>query len=566
MAQQAVLKLTAENAELVRKLDQTTRKLKGLERQVESNKKGAKGAFDPLKKSVTNASGPLGSMSSKFSALSSAAGSASGPLAAAAVGVTGVVMAVGFMKDSIDVLKKLVGETKKLKRETGMSAEASSAWIGLASRFNVSAGSLSQTFGLLSVKIKKSLDPGTAGTKLQTLFHSLGVTTGQLKSGNMDSILTSVAESFKKMGPGSERTAAAVGLFGRKGKDLIPILGQGKDGIEALKKKMQQYGLVLNDGVIEDTTKLGKAQKDLKQMWEGVQIWVATKLVPTLSDWAGKIRDILEALDTGKSKDKFTQKVLEWKKIIEKGIHFGKLTGSLHLFTGNWTNIFGVFKNGFNMKWGKFFNSLANITNPLRPLITKMVNWFTGLRASGVKEAGKMVQKIKEKLSGGFSGIMDLVTLVPGKLASLAGRFANAGRQLGLSFINAIGTGLSGLGHFMSDAGNAIRDWMNQHTIFGHTIHIPTPLGSINIPIPALAQGGIVGGGTLALIGEDGPEAVIPLSGKHRARGASLYAQAGRAMGLNNGNTFNIYNTGSLDENALAARMAWQLQTRSGLA
>jgi hypothetical protein len=53
--------------------------------------------------------------------------------------------------------------------------------------------------------------------------------------------------------------------------------------------------------------------------------------------------------------------------------------------------------------------------------------------------------------------------------------------------------------------------------------------------IPRLAAGGIVSSPTLALIGEAGPEAVVPLSGSNRP---------------NMGNTFNVYVNGG-DPNAI---------------
>jgi hypothetical protein len=38
---------------------------------------------------------------------------------------------------------------------------------------------------------------------------------------------------------------------------------------------------------------------------------------------------------------------------------------------------------------------------------------------------------------------------------------------------------------------------------------------SLGVEVPAFAKGGIVTGPTLALIGEAGPEAVVPLSGRN---------------------------------------------------
>lgn len=46
------------------------------------------------------------------------------------------------------------------------------------------------------------------------------------------------------------------------------------------------------------------------------------------------------------------------------------------------------------------------------------------------------------------------------------------------------------------------------------------------------ASGGFINGPRLSWIGEDGPEAVIPLSGKYRSRGLELYEQAGRYLGI----------------------------------
>lgn len=46
------------------------------------------------------------------------------------------------------------------------------------------------------------------------------------------------------------------------------------------------------------------------------------------------------------------------------------------------------------------------------------------------------------------------------------------------------------------------------------------------------ASGGITNGPEHALIGEDDPEAIIPLSEKRRSRGLSLWKAAGAAMGV----------------------------------
>jgi hypothetical protein len=53
----------------------------------------------------------------------------------------------------------------------------------------------------------------------------------------------------------------------------------------------------------------------------------------------------------------------------------------------------------------------------------------------------------------------------------------------------------------------------------------------LNIPIPAMAKGGIVNKPTLALIGEAGPEAVVPLSGRNGGMGTTINLTVNAGMG-----------------------------------
>lgn len=55
---------------------------------------------------------------------------------------------------------------------------------------------------------------------------------------------------------------------------------------------------------------------------------------------------------------------------------------------------------------------------------------------------------------------------------------------------------------------------------------------SVTATIAGNAEGSIVSGPLLSWVGEDGPEAIIPLGSKRRDRGMDLWLQAGRALGV----------------------------------
>ena len=62
------------------------------------------------------------------------------------------------------------------------------------------------------------------------------------------------------------------------------------------------------------------------------------------------------------------------------------------------------------------------------------------------------------------------------------------------------------------------------------------------------AEGGIVHGARISWIGEDGPEAIIPLGRKRRARGMSLWRRAGEILGYHS--LMNYGYTGDGEEKA----------------
>jgi len=102
---------------------------------------------------------------------------------------------------------------------------------------------------------------------------------------------------------------------------------------------------------------------------------------------------------------------------------------------------------------------------------------------------------------------------------------AKLGVQLGLGLINALVAALKGLGNMGLDVGkafgNGIIDFINKNVIDSINDLLEFKVGpvTVNPPdlphIPKLADGGIVNSPTIAMIGEKGPEAVIPLTGRN---------------------------------------------------
>lgn len=139
-----------------------------------------------------------------------------------------------------------------------------------------------------------------------------------------------------------------------------------------------------------------------------------------------------------------------------------------------------------------------------------------------------MWSSAKRIVSEGISGIVGIVRGLPGQLMGLAGSFANAGFSLISGFFSGLGqvAGLAyGLGNKII---GAIRSGLNAGigAINSGIDKINGVLPGSPVPrIPRFAKGGIVDEATLGIIGEAGPEVIIPLTKPKRA--AELARQSG---------------------------------------
>jgi hypothetical protein len=143
------------------------------------------------------------------------------------------------------------------------------------------------------------------------------------------------------------------------------------------------------------------------------------------------------------------------------------------------------------------------------------VKFVFGAIKSGFGELKDLGVKIFDGIGGAFKGVINAVI---------------AGLEGGLNFA------IKGLNIILDGIDKAAGPWVN----FGE---IP------NVKLPRLAEGGITTGPTIAMIGEKGPEAIIPLD----------------RLGNMGGNTVNITVT-SADPNAVVAALQKWVRQNGALA
>ena len=378
------------------------------------------------------------------------------------------------------------------------------------------------------------------------------------------------------------------------GKALIPAFGAALGFItnkvipifSSLASIIEKDGLA---GVIEKVKeKLPELQKAFVKYASAAWEWIKDAYPPALKAMLGFVYDIGQwFLNTGlpfiaEQLGKGASALWEWiQKAAPPALkRLGELIGDL----ANW-----LLNQGLPMlvdKLIQFGNAFVDWIKPLivpmlqklGELVATILTWIVTdavpkLAAQAYKIGGALLGWLADLLPQAVIGIgkfvAELVPKLPGLFFSLIASMVSLGGRLGGDLVSAlvdalksIGSSAGGLG---KSFGNGIIRFINNNIIkkindllefeikaFGLTYKVNPP----DIPpIPELAAGGIVRSPTLALIGEAGPEAVIPLS-----RGAQY--GVGAAGG---GNTINVTVT-SADPNAVVAALQKWVRNNGALA
>ncbi|VLN05877.1 TMP repeat family [Streptococcus pneumoniae] len=150
------------------------------------------------------------------------------------------------------------------------------------------------------------------------------------------------------------------------------------------------------------------------------------------------------------------------------------------------TNIFSKLGSWFGERWADVTNALSSVSNWFGEMFTNAYN---------------AVKNAFSSIGGFFSGVWSTVQSI----------FVNAGQKVGSAVGGAFRSAVNGVLGTIENVVNGFIGMING--VLGMINKIPgVSLGGIGyVSLPRLARGGIVDSPTIAMIGEAGKEAVVPL-------------------------------------------------------
>jgi hypothetical protein len=199
---------------------------------------------------------------------------------------------LGIIKGIIQDTTDLGVATFRLQKLIGGSTEEVSSLIFAFRTFGVEPQKLTTALGIFSrmVTLVEQNVHGlnTRGQQSTRVLAALGI---QVLDSNKKlrptiEILKDVADVFKNATDAQRETLrAGVGeqLFGQNIVELLPLLAQGRDGIEALQAEAERLGIVLGKEATEGAFAFFQAQKKLIESLRGLKFAIGNELIPVLT-------------------------------------------------------------------------------------------------------------------------------------------------------------------------------------------------------------------------------------------------------------------------------------------
>lgn len=321
-----------------------------------------------------------------------------------------------------------------------------SAVSALGYAFKQSSLTISDMEGGL-MRLQRTVGQAAAGsTQATEALSRLGLSADEMSKMSATDQFKKLADAISGIKNPSEQAAAVMGVMGRRGQMLLPVLTKGSAGIAEMEAEAKRMGLVLGadttaafDGLFASTTRL-------KGSMDGLKNTVGAALAPAVAAIADKITDTII-------------RVREWVDRNRELVNIIAGVGASLVAAGAAITAIGI---GFSVAskyvlvFSKVLSTAVRVALTFKPLLIALAGPW-GLLVAGVVAATaaffkftKTGQEMWTRITAGVSNMVKVVTgyfkaigaaLAKGDLA-LAGEVAISG--LKLAFLKGLATIKSG--------------------------------------------------------------------------------------------------------------------------
>ena len=308
--------------------------------------------------------------------------------------VVGAAVAVASAV-AVAAIKGTLGEMDRMSKSAkgiGLTTEELGRLKFAAELSGVPLEKLTSSVGKLSKSMADSLRSATSEQAMA--FKALGVnvknTDGTFKKSNV--VLGEIADKFRDAKDSTEKTALAMSIFGRSGKELIPLLNEGSEGIEKLGDEAERLGIVFDSKTAAAAEKFNDTMTRLGKVSKGMWTQITAGLLPALQAVSSRF---MSTSGTGSAMKSVVDTLVTVFNGLARGIIF---------VIDNITTLFQVFK--------------VFVAAQIVSFVAAAGMSFIGL-AKSIRSAGRMLSLFTLMQRMGLKGLV----LLAGGVAIVTGNF-----------------------------------------------------------------------------------------------------------------------------------------------
>lgn len=220
--------------------------------------------------------------------LSSAATGAAMKTALVAGAAAGAAALGALGKASVDAYVGLAGDIRDFQRASGASAETSSRFVAVLDDLGVAA----EVGGKAVQRLGRSSEADLRRMGVQLAENADG-------TANLEETLLNAADAYAATRDPAERSRLAFQLFGKQGQELIPVLEQGRAGLQAFFESAEEGRQIFSQEDLDTARRYELAMDELGDTTGGLQRQIGAGLVPALTDTVEGMSDFINLVDRG---------------------------------------------------------------------------------------------------------------------------------------------------------------------------------------------------------------------------------------------------------------------------
>lgn len=184
-----------------------------------------------------------------------------------------------FFVEAVEKTAHFGEQMDLLSIKTGASAEEIQK-LGYAAMLN---GSSAEAMGTAIQRLARQMEEAKDGSvESQKHFTKLGISMDQIRHSSPDEMMKIIADKLKAMGDAGKASASAMQLLGRSGKDLVPTLLLGREGLEEMGQELEDLGGLMSTEAIKSAREFEDSLKELHAVGDGLVHLIGSTLIEAL--------------------------------------------------------------------------------------------------------------------------------------------------------------------------------------------------------------------------------------------------------------------------------------------